>query len=526
MTRSHSTLFTLSLLLALATTGAALGQSPPTVWHHLGIPQGWQRWRDATANRRGNRPGLERKPPLKALADPANLKSDIPAIKAAAEIKTQEDLRQQKIKALKYLAQVGCGCYGGVAEALAAALEDCTEEVRLEAAMAIDQAVSCRCDVCQKTCCTKELAAKMYERAYERDADGCFLEPSERVRAALETAIASCPPDMRDIGINVDPVLRSPEDQPPMPMPLRPEDRPPGAGLQGLPPLEIDPTVGLPAGEPSSRRNRQSPPAASAPNSAALGARQADFERMTPAVPTVPQDVCGEVIEGRSPRGFVRIVFHNNQRPPVGTELEVYHSYLLGAELAGTLVIRDYEGHHAIAAARTWDKVKVSRGDSVECTIQVPAEPAAAATDIAPVVSSAEGTPTPARPRTDKVSSAGNQSPIKAVERIFTLSPSKAESKTPAAAAAARPAPVTRPAPVVVAPPRKSGRVIPASAVAPEKPAASAAVTEMLRLPPVHVAPPGKPTMNQLPPIVLPGDKETKTERLPPVVPSPRVASR
>jgi hypothetical protein len=74
---------------------------PTTLWSFLGIPQGYRYVRDNAFNRSGNRPGLERKPPLKAIADPSNLKSDNPAIKKAAEIKQAEDQKKQKIKAVK-----------------------------------------------------------------------------------------------------------------------------------------------------------------------------------------------------------------------------------------------------------------------------------------------------------------------------------------------------------------------------------------------------------------------------------------
>ena len=86
----------------------ALAQLPPpppppaTLWSFLGIPQGMRASRDNTLNSRGNFPGLERKPPLKPIADPKNLQSDNPAIKKAAEVKQAEDLKPQKIKAIKY----------------------------------------------------------------------------------------------------------------------------------------------------------------------------------------------------------------------------------------------------------------------------------------------------------------------------------------------------------------------------------------------------------------------------------------
>src|SRR5687767_12439154 len=75
----------------------------PTIWSFLGIPQGMYKIHGHLVNRRGNLPKLEKKPPLKALADVANLKSEVPAIKAAAEIKQAEDLKPQKVKAIKYL---------------------------------------------------------------------------------------------------------------------------------------------------------------------------------------------------------------------------------------------------------------------------------------------------------------------------------------------------------------------------------------------------------------------------------------
>jgi hypothetical protein len=210
----------LAFLSALLLGSEVVAQAPHTVWHALGIPQAYKHITDTTLNRKGKHPGLEKKPPLKKLADPANLKSDIPAIKKAAEIKEQEDLAPQKIKAIKYLGQTGCGCYGGVAEALTAALEDCTEEVRYAAALAIVQSLSTNCQICKKTCCTKALAAKMHERAFEQDAEGCFIEPSDRVRAVLQEALNDCPPDMRDVG----PIVIPPDTVPPDTVP--PPDAP------------------------------------------------------------------------------------------------------------------------------------------------------------------------------------------------------------------------------------------------------------------------------------------------------------
>jgi hypothetical protein len=377
--------YILALAGATVLGNLVLAQSPPTVWHALGIPQACKHIHASTFNRKGNHPGLEKKPPLKGLADPANLKSDVPAIKKAAEIKAQEDLAPQKIKALKYLAQIGCGCYGGVAEALTAALEDCTEEVRYQGALAIVQALSSNCQVCQKTCCTKALAAKMYERAYGQDADGCFIEPSERVRGVLLRALDDCPPDMRDVAPVdeiIDPLLDPGGGTPSLrDAPAAPQPEPPAAeALFPAPPAEI--SAGNQTGSsPSTSSSRRSGTQRSAllhrtsTSSITYEVAREDVSLFEPApeVPMVKQQVTGEVIEGKSRRGFVRVLFDNRWQPPVGTELDVYHQYVLGTEFTGRLVIAEYEGAYAIAGSRAWDSVKVARGDRVQCIVMVPA---------------------------------------------------------------------------------------------------------------------------------------------------------
>lgn len=144
--------------LPLLGTGDALAQAPvapvpaapQTLWNWLGVPK---QPLAGVVNREGNFPGCEKLPPLKKIADPANLASKNPAIKKAAEIKAEEDLAKQKIKAIKYLAEIGCGgCYPGVAEALAASLDDCTEAVRYEAVKAILSTSACGQDDCTKKC--------------------------------------------------------------------------------------------------------------------------------------------------------------------------------------------------------------------------------------------------------------------------------------------------------------------------------------------------------------------------------------
>jgi hypothetical protein len=229
---------------------------PMTLWRFLGIPQGFQRIGDARLNRSGNFPGLERKPPLKPIAHPDNLLSNNPAIKKAAEIKMQEDLAKQKIKALKYLAKLGCDkCYGGVKEAMMAALDDCTEQVRYEAAKALGEAAVQHCDICSRQCCCDEdLTKKLAQIVYEMDDKGCPLEPSERVREMAREALEACCP-------NVGPPL-IPEDVQVAPPPeVPPPETPPAPGPEAPPtvPPELPPP-GLNGVEPATPRTLIPPP--------------------------------------------------------------------------------------------------------------------------------------------------------------------------------------------------------------------------------------------------------------------------
>lgn len=175
-----------------AVAQAAEPAAPLTIWKFLGIPQGLNKLRDTMINQRGNLPKLERKPPLKRIGDPANLESDNLAIQTAAKIKAEEDAAEQKIKAIKYLGTVGCGCYPGVQEALLAALKECNEDVKYEAAVAFCELAGDPASPCQKGCCSAEVMTKLREMAFGRDEQGCYLEPSSQVRAAAANALRAC----------------------------------------------------------------------------------------------------------------------------------------------------------------------------------------------------------------------------------------------------------------------------------------------------------------------------------------------
>ena len=186
-------------LIATNFLSSAFGQgaenNPATAASLLGIPQSPNGIYDSFVNRSGNHPGLERKPPLKSISDPANLVSGNPAIEAAAEIKAAMEATDQKVKAIKLLGSVGCGCYQDmvdVGDALLDGMSDCVEKVRFESVVALCQTAGSACDRCSTSCCNAEIMGKLHKMAYGTGADGCSLESSQRVRAAAVIALRAC----------------------------------------------------------------------------------------------------------------------------------------------------------------------------------------------------------------------------------------------------------------------------------------------------------------------------------------------
>ncbi|MCE9605182.1 MAG: hypothetical protein K8U03_09815 [Planctomycetia bacterium] len=145
----------------------------------------------------GKFPGLQAQPPVLPITDPANLGPNAPpAVKAAAAAKMEEDQAGQKIQALRYLATLGCGgCYPAVEDAMLAGLDDCTEAVRYEAALALrgkDGQTRC-CNYCKcGDCCSDKIRKKLDEIANKMDDKNCYKEPSERVRRVAREALAAC----------------------------------------------------------------------------------------------------------------------------------------------------------------------------------------------------------------------------------------------------------------------------------------------------------------------------------------------
>lgn len=168
------------------------------LWEFLGVDklfQGIGALGNRILSRLGSRfPGLEPKPALTPIADPANMNSPNPAVSSAANAKAQEDQAPQKIKALNYLATLGCaGCYPGIEEAMLAGLDDCTESVRYAAAKALRDTTGSPCQSCNaKACCSEKVQRKLYHVANDTKENGCFKESSARVRRMARMAMAGC----------------------------------------------------------------------------------------------------------------------------------------------------------------------------------------------------------------------------------------------------------------------------------------------------------------------------------------------
>ena len=180
----------------------APGVPHPSLPEFLGIPQifkggvGLFRFaRDRiTARLGGMFPGLEPRPPLLLITDPANLSPDAPpSVQAAAKVKQEQEAGAQKAKAAAFLATVGCGCYEGVAEALGENLTDCNEEVRYATVKALREVGGKSCCSCGgNSCCTPEIRKSLMRLAWETDETGCFVERSQRVRRLARLTLETC----------------------------------------------------------------------------------------------------------------------------------------------------------------------------------------------------------------------------------------------------------------------------------------------------------------------------------------------
>ncbi len=415
--------------------GAASPEPPPTptLWRFLGIPQGFQKLRDVSVNRRGNFPGLERTPPMKQIADPANLESDDPAIKAAAEVKQAEDMKDQKVKAIKYLASIGCGCYdkdGKITEALIAATDDCTPDVRMAAIEAVEEAANGeQCQQCGSTsCCSEKVTERLSEIAYERDDTGCPIEPDAEIRAAAARALRVCCPGGPSMGPFEEGV---PEEVPTPPEPIpgeTPDDQPgipgevpegsrsegtnpesveelPAADSEGegaalgdpsgveLTPFEltqrgpVDVTIGDPkviggmrvqpvslvphGGEesPSPATSRQSESGSpSAPITTPAGPQRGQSSHREVAKPLVALARTAKVVSVNHRNGQVHLRAVGPGKFKSGASVVVYHEYLTGQRLVAHLVVKSTRGNRAVATATDHATLKeIHAGDRATC---------------------------------------------------------------------------------------------------------------------------------------------------------------
>lgn len=258
--------------------------APPTLWDFLGVtPLCNKIAADAqtkVAWLAQHFPCLEPKPPLLPLTDPANLASPVPAVAVAAKVAAEEAMAPQKIKALDYLATVGCGCHEGVNDAFLAALDDCSEPVRFAAAKGLYFAANNPCKVCRSSsCCSPKIREKLHQMGFEPGDNCCAFEPSPRVRRMARLALSRCgslttppfPPPPEQLPIE-GPLETVPPAGPVVPLPVEPEAVPPAsvatkrsAGGSSVQPTIAQATPPAPAAPEEANENAGSAKLADAP---------------------------------------------------------------------------------------------------------------------------------------------------------------------------------------------------------------------------------------------------------------------
>ncbi len=129
-----------------------------------------------------------------ALCDPSCLASPAPAVAAAAAKQQAEASAPVKVKALAYLATLNnCG-EPQIEEAFLAAFDDPSESVRVAAVQGIID-MNGRCGECAKGCsgcCTPAISSKLQQLAFATDSQGCWCEPSAKVRRLARIGTCQC----------------------------------------------------------------------------------------------------------------------------------------------------------------------------------------------------------------------------------------------------------------------------------------------------------------------------------------------
>ena len=306
------------IFLAAGMSGCITGptQGQPSLAGFLGLPT-LNQSRDNSVNANGNKPQKERMDPLKRIADPANAQSDNAAIAKAAKVKQQQDLRCQKLKAIKYLATIGCSCYdkdGEITKALQASLTDCDEEVRLATVQAVMTTASDGpCEQCgSSSCCKKPIVEQLSKMAWEVDDKGCWIEPSERVRKLAARAAEMCCPFQETQMQQTTPIPKV--DTNPEPAPLEGNGEQPQASDGGD---SMDDEVSL------KRLHRGVVHRAGAYRDCAIAVVNAEIEDDIPELSTQPEVVTVAAVSEEAPgRAFISndqdpVVIYRNLAVPV-----------------------------------------------------------------------------------------------------------------------------------------------------------------------------------------------------------------
>jgi hypothetical protein len=178
----------LSLALAMGLLGTAVAQPKETA-SSADSGTTLRKFRDT-------HPEQEQGPELMRITDSERRPVSVPVIKTTPTSTPESDRMSEKIKAIKYLGTVACGCSphrDKIKAALLAALSDDNADVRRAAAEAIFHAVENPCEVCHTcTCSGKDVTKKLAEMAEGKTASGSWLESSAAVRTAAASALAAC----------------------------------------------------------------------------------------------------------------------------------------------------------------------------------------------------------------------------------------------------------------------------------------------------------------------------------------------
>ncbi len=151
-------------------------------------------------------PALAPGTPVLPISHPANADSPSPVVANAHKLHKAKINQAAKFKAIATLADTDCAANPLVEEALLAALDDPSPEVRIAAIEAVRQSRR-GCDVGCSGCCSAAIRVKLTHIVFDKRDGCCYCEPSSKARRLARLTLDDCGGPAPDVSVWMEPAV-------------------------------------------------------------------------------------------------------------------------------------------------------------------------------------------------------------------------------------------------------------------------------------------------------------------------------